>query len=76
MRLGGQVHASQQYKGLITIIGDKYEPTEDGLLQGAIDRDLYIIEHNFPHTRNFTDEELLIAIEKRAKGELNVLKGV
>ena len=53
-----------KYKGLIIIVGDKYEPNKDGLLQGAIDRDLYIIEHNLPHTRNFTDEELIQKINK------------
>ncbi|KAB7891359.1 hypothetical protein [Poseidonibacter ostreae] len=46
------------FKNIRTEIG-KYEPTERGLLQGAIDRDIYIIEHNLPHTRNFTDKELI-----------------
>lgn len=37
----------------------KYEDSEKGLLQGALDRDLYIIEHDLPHRRNFTNEQLI-----------------
>lgn len=49
----------------------KYDANNEGLLQGAIDRDLYIIEHNLPHTRNFTDEELL---QKLNKNELEKIE--
>lgn len=32
--------------------------TKKTLIEAAIDRELFIIENNLPHTRNFTDEEL------------------
>lgn len=77
--------AKLKYEKLIHKIG-KYEPTQKGLLEGAIDRDLYIIEKNLPHTRNFSDEELLeniymfeenrkgFIIEKAKKDFIEILK--
>lgn len=59
-----------KYRGCYMTIG-KYDANNDGLLQGAIDRDLYIIEHNLPHTRNFTDVELL---QKLNKNELEKIE--
>jgi len=41
------------------LLNHKYEGNTQGLLKGAIDRDLFIIENELPHRRNFTDEELL-----------------
>lgn len=54
----------------------KYEDSNHAFLQGAIDRDLYIIKHNFPHTRNFTDMELINEVKKRTSVELAELKGL
>lgn len=42
-----------------TVTIGKYGNDKKSLLHGAIDRDLYIIEHGLEHTRNFTDSELL-----------------
>lgn len=58
------------FNKVTTLIG-KYEPTNKGLLQGAIDRDIYIIENDLPHTRNFTDEQLLKNIHLTEAKEFN-----
>lgn len=54
----------------------KYEDCEDSYLQGALDRDIYIIEHKLPHRRNFTDNELLekLTINERKKMEIFLSK--
>lgn len=65
--------AKISFRNIHTTIG-KYEDSKNGLLQGAIDRDIYIIEHKLPHTRNFTDEELLLELEKRTQGEFEKIK--
>ena len=65
--------AKISFRKIHTVIG-RYEDSKEGLLQGAIDRDIYIIEHKLPHTRNFTDDELLVKIKKRTDGELEGLQ--
>lgn len=44
------------------------------LIQSAIDRDIFIIEHNLPHRRNFTDKELFVNMEYLAYDNINTLK--
>lgn len=48
-----------------------YEKT---ILQGAIDREIFIIEHKLPHRRNFTDLELFGNMEYLAYDNINTLK--
>lgn len=57
------IYAALTHKGIKHKIG-KYEDHESSYLQAAIDRELYIIERNLPHRRNFTDEELLQKLNK------------
>lgn len=40
------------------------------LIQAAVDRDLFIIERSLPHTRNFSDTELLGKMEYLAHSQL------
>jgi hypothetical protein len=48
-----------------------YEKT---IIQGAIDREIFIIEHKLPHRRNFTDLELFANMEYLAYDNINTLK--
>lgn len=57
------IYAELTYKKILHKIG-KYEDHESSYIQAAIDRELYIIERNLPHRRNFTDEELLQKLNK------------
>ena len=57
------IYAALTHKAIKHKIG-KYEDHESSYLQAAIDRELYIIERNLPHRRNFTDEELLQKLNK------------
>lgn len=49
------------HKGLLVLQNRYKDPDlhEKTFIQGAVDRDLFIIEKKLPHTRNFTDKELL-----------------
>ena len=47
---------------------------EKTLIQAAVDRDLFIIEHNLPHTRNFKNLELLANMEYLAYDDIETLK--
>lgn len=64
------IYAKLTYKKILHKIG-KYEDHESSYLQAAIDRELYIIERNLPHRRNFTDEELS---QKLNKNELEKIE--
>ena len=44
------------------------------IIQAAVDRDIFIIEKQLPHTRNFTDIELVGEMEYLAHHQLNIIK--
>lgn len=64
------IYAQLTHKGILHKIG-KYEDQESSYIQAAIDRELYIIERNLPHRRNFTNEELF---QKLSKNELEKIE--
>ena len=60
---------------LRNIYRDEYH-TQKTLIQAAVDRDLFIIEKGLPHTRNFTDDELLSNMEYLAYDNIDTIKKI
>ena len=63
----------------ITVLNNFYKDDflhDKTILQAAIDRDIFIIERNLPHTRNFTDLELFANMEYLAYEQIEHIKTI
>ena len=60
-----------------TVLKNRYKDNtlhEKTLIQAAVDRDCFIIEHDLPHTRNLTDDELIANMQMLGMEELKTIE--
>lgn len=63
----------------IRVLNNKYKDEflqDKTIIQSALDRDIFIIEHNLPHRRNFTNTELFANMEYLAYEQIDHIKSI